>query len=90
VRTITRDELLMFVNPEVGVVLGEWLDDGRSVACYQNHDMGHSEIGHRKFMSYGTSDSTFRDPPDILPDTDEINWRYVLTEVCPSKEEKKS
>lgn len=46
--------------------------------AYQNHDLGSEDLGHLMFLFCGP-DSTFKEPPDKMPDTpSSINWRYVL------------
>lgn len=53
-------------------------DIGGNWSCFQNHDLGHHDLGHLKFLKYGKG-CTFETPPDPLPDTQtEINWRYVF------------
>jgi hypothetical protein len=50
---------------------GEWY-------AYQNHDLGHPQLGHLKFLKCGP-DCTCKHPPQYMPDTEtEINWRYIL------------
>lgn len=48
-------------------------------ACYQNHDLGHRDIGRLVFLQYGGPDSTFDSPPDRYPDVPEVGlgWRYL-------------
>jgi len=46
-------------------------------AVYQNMDLGHSELGHMKFLAVGPN-CTYKEPPARLPDMPrQINWRYV-------------
>jgi hypothetical protein len=46
-------------------------------AAYQNHDLGHPELGHLQFLATGPG-NTFKQPPDRFPDTARrIGWRYV-------------
>lgn len=50
---------------------GEWF-------AYQNHDLGHRDCGHLKFLKCGKG-CTYEVAPSRMPDTDtSINWRYVL------------
>lgn len=61
-----------------------WFDRGDGVAVYENHDLGHPELGHRKFLSYGSADAQLEtdEPPERLPDIGgAINWRYQLVGV---------
>lgn len=47
-------------------------------AAYQNHDMGHSELGHTVYLAYGEG-RVFKAPPKTYPDTANIiGWRYQL------------
>lgn len=51
-------------------------------AAYQNHDLGHRELGHLQFLQYGGKDNTFMVPPKSYPDTAQrIGWRYLLVGV---------
>lgn len=62
--------------------VNRWLDRGDGIAMYENHDLGHPDVGHRKFTSYGSPQAQLEVPvpPDILPDGigGTINWRYQL------------
>lgn len=61
------------------------LGRGDKIAVYENHDLGHPEMGHRKYVSYGSPAAYLEvdEPPQRLPDTpQEINWRYALIGVC--------
>jgi hypothetical protein len=47
-------------------------------AAYQNHDLGHYDIGHLKFLAVGPQ-NTFKETPPRMPDTQStIGWRYVF------------
>lgn len=51
---------------------------GGTWAAYQNHDLGHRDIGHLRFLKYG-EDCTFKVPPSRYPDTKHaIGWRYLF------------
>jgi hypothetical protein len=61
--------------------IDEWIERGDGCAIYRNEDLGHSELGHIKFVSFGGPKSQLEvpDPPKTLPDIGgEINWRYQL------------
>lgn len=54
----------------------EWGPDVRW-AAYQNHELGHPELGHMKFLAVGPG-RTYETAPAKLPDSaTEINWRYI-------------
>lgn len=61
------------------------LERGDKIAVYENHDLGHPEIGHRQYVSYGSLAAQLggAEPPERLPDIGgAINWRYVLVGTC--------
>jgi hypothetical protein len=46
--------------------------------AYQNHDLGHRELGHLQFLAVGPG-CTFKEPPPRCPDTQHgLGWRYLL------------
>lgn len=47
--------------------------------AYQNHDLGHPDIGRTAFLAVG-SQNTFKTPPKNYPDSQAtgLGWRYVL------------
>jgi hypothetical protein len=51
---------------------GEWF-------AYQNHDLGHPDIGHLSFLQCGEG-RTFVTPPERRPDFPggSLGWRYLL------------
>jgi len=61
-----------------------WLERGDAVVVYTNNDLGHPELGHPKFLSFGSDEAAFPEreherPPANLPDFGgQINWRYCL------------
>jgi hypothetical protein len=62
-----------------------WLSRGDGVAVYENHDMGHRDLGLGRMISYGSPAAQIEAsyPPDRMPDfPGEINWRYVLIATC--------
>ena len=49
---------------------------GGTWAAYENHDLGHRDLGHLRFLRYGEG-CTFLVPPQRHPDLPrEILWRY--------------
>ena len=47
-------------------------------AAYQNHDLGHYNVGHLRFLAVGP-DNTVKEAHSRLPDfPGEINWRYIF------------
>jgi hypothetical protein len=53
------------------------LEPGQRWAAYQNHDLGHPDIGRLAFLKVGPG-CTFPTPPERRPDTpDLIGWRYL-------------
>lgn len=69
------------LDEEFWPTVQKWLDRGDGIAVYENHDLGHPQQGHRKFVSYGSKATQLEVeyPPERLPDIgSEINWRYVL------------
>jgi hypothetical protein len=64
---------------------GRWLARGDGAAVYENHDMGHRDLGLGRLISFGSPAAQIETeyPPDRLPDfPGEINWRYVLIATC--------
>ena len=46
--------------------------------AYENHDLGHPQVGHLKFLCCGAG-QTLSVPPERMPDmSGDINWGYVL------------
>jgi hypothetical protein len=47
--------------------------------AYQNHDLGHFDVGRLAFLVCGPS-RTHREPPGCYPDTSSLGfgWRYTL------------
>ena len=81
---MTRQELFEMLDQAHRETVLRWLERGDGVAVYENHDLGHSNAGHRKFVSFGSSAAQLEtdDPPRRLPDIGEINWRYQLISTC--------
>lgn len=66
-------------------LFSRWLSRGDGVAVYENHDLGHPEVGHRQWMSYGGTAAQLEvdTPPTTLPDIGgRIHWRYQLIATC--------
>lgn len=71
-------------GPDQVAIMKRWLARGDGIAVYENHDMGHPELGHRQLVSYGSPAATLETdtPPERLPDFPAtINWRYSLIGV---------
>jgi hypothetical protein len=86
-KTYTRDELRELLgDPEdFALIEHRWFNRGDGCAVYENADMGHPELGHLQFVSYGSSAAQLEmdEPPQRLPDIgNRINWRYQLIGVC--------
>lgn len=47
-------------------------------AAYENHDLGHYDIGQHQFLAIGPT-CTFQEPPSRAPDSlgRGFGWRYV-------------
>lgn len=69
--------------PEVFALVDRWLARGDGAAVYENHDLGHPEMGAPKIVSYGSPAAQLEtdELPERLPDglpAGAINWRYQL------------
>lgn len=83
-KTLSHIEARYGMDPTIIPVINRWLERGDGLAVYENHDLGHSEVGHRQYLSFGSPSAQLEmeDPPERLPDIgDAINWRYVLVGV---------
>lgn len=79
---LSREELQL--DDDSIPIVNRWLERGDGIAVYENHDLGHPELGHRQFLSYGSPAAQFEtdEPPQRLPDfPQKINWRYTLVGV---------
>lgn len=72
-------------NAWLTVVLNQmngWLGRGDGIAMYENQDLGHPDLGDKRYVSYGSPAAQLETstPPTQLPDGigGTINWRYVL------------
>jgi hypothetical protein len=55
-------------------------------AAYQNVDLGHSQLGHLRYLQYGPL-NTFKQPPERYPDTNEgPGFRYIHSGFVDLKE----
>lgn len=75
------DEVFSDLTLESKEKIGVWLDRGDGVAVYENHDLGHPEIGKQQIVSFGSPAAQLEvdEPPTTLPDIGgAINWRYQL------------
>jgi len=66
-------------DPEIpSVSLDRMRGLGGDWAVYQNHDVGHRNLGHLSFIKYGPG-CTHRVPPNQHPDTPKMfGWRYLF------------
>lgn len=58
-----------------------WRARGDGAAVYENHDLGHPDLGDQRIVSFGSAAAMIEsdEPPERLPDIGgTINWRYVL------------
>jgi hypothetical protein len=79
----------------VRAALESKIADGKGLAIYENHDLGHPMLGHAMAFTYGALTAQFEGGVDSLPEhcpdglakhiTGGINWRYVLVAVVPPK-----
>jgi hypothetical protein len=79
--TALLEGLLEGLSPSALNTIGRWFERGDGVAVYENVDLGHSELGQRKYVSFGSETAQLEtdDPPERLPDIgNAINWRYRL------------
>lgn len=61
-----------------------WVARGDGIAVYQNVDLAHSEVGHRKFVSFGGPDAQIPgEPPEAFPVSVSGHWAYRLEAVVP-------
>lgn len=77
---LSYEELQLPDDPATEAQVGVWLARGDGIAVYENQDLGHPDLGHRQFASFGSPEAMFPDaPPERLPDfPGQINWRYSL------------
>lgn len=84
---LTAEELLdslqkaLEAPQDARTVINRWLVRGDGVAVYENVELGHPDLGHRQYVSYGSAEAQIPDafPPARMPDIGgSINWRYQL------------
>jgi hypothetical protein len=81
-KTLSQDEIKL--DPEHYDLVNRWLARGDGIAVYENADLGHPELGHRQFLSFGSTQAQIEtnEPPQRLPDIgNRINWRYQLVGI---------
>jgi hypothetical protein len=78
--TEAREAIRAGLRPVELELVNQWLEDGKGVAIYENVDLGHPELGHRQYVTFGTPRAQVGEvAPERLPDIgDAINWRYML------------
>lgn len=76
---LTAAQLLTIADESIHEQLRALVATGRHVAVYENHDLGHYELGRLVFLTYGGDDSTFAEPPACAPDSPQygLGWRYL-------------
>lgn len=80
----THDEVLAVVPSEHHATIQRWLARGDGIAVYRNAELGHRDLGHAQFVSFGSPAAQLETdtPPQRLPDIGHaINWRYQLDGV---------
>lgn len=85
-KNMTFDEISADVEIAASkYTLQRWLDRGDGIAMYENMAMDSMNIGHKKWVSYGSPSAQIEmdEPPQRLPDIGgQINWAYQLVGVC--------
>ncbi len=66
-------------QPHIGAsALALMRERGGKWAAYQNHDMGHPDLGGLTFLQYGGPTSTYTTPPNRATDgAHGLGWRYL-------------
>lgn len=68
-------------SPRVFDQVNAWRARGDGAAVYENHDLGHPDLGDLRIVSFGSPAALIETdtPPERLPDIGSaINWRYTL------------
>lgn len=83
--------------PEVRASLEAKLAEGKGIAIFENHDLGHRMLGHAMAFTFGHPTAQFEGDAESLPErcpdglakdiTGGINWRYQLVAIVPPKKE---
>jgi hypothetical protein len=84
-KNMTEAEVKALVDPESWPIVERWLARGDGCAVYRNEALDSSNLGHRKFTSFGSPAAQLEgdEPPTRLPDIGgQINWPYQLEGVC--------
>lgn len=73
--------------------LERWIADGETwIGVFENHDLGHPEIGRRIAFPFSTKDGSF-EAAEVnktrAPDSRHIGlgWRYILIAKCTTADE---
>ena len=76
---LTAAQLLTIADESLHGVLRAIVGRGCKLAIYENHDLGHYELGRLVFLSYGHPESTFSTPPPCAPNSADygLGWRYL-------------
>ena len=80
-KTFTKDEIREVLDKEHWPLVNRWLARGDGVAVYENQALDSANVGHKKFVSFGsvTAQLETPEPPARLPDIGpQINWAYGL------------
>ncbi len=79
---MTEPELMKALDdPKNAAIVKGWLDRGDGVAVYEIKALDSANLGHRKFVSFGSPAAQLEvdEPPTRLPDIGgQINWAYQL------------
>lgn len=78
---VSKQEIETMLDPDNWPVVNHWLERGDGIAVYENHEIGHPEMGHRQYVSFGSPAAQLEtdEPPQRMPDIGgSINWRYWL------------
>jgi hypothetical protein len=78
-------------NPNAEKFFLAWLERGDAIGCFENHDLGHPQLGQLLFLPLTPSEQA--NPLFALgmraPDTNAagMGWRYLLVRVSTSIED---